>query len=106
MSLGWSSELTETQLQEVLAKMSIYPNKIIKVNSGGTGGEFFLRFDRMKNTKLVFARLNRLKRRWRIGTHVPFFAYPVRADIHFENDQVHADEASDCDSDLDEPVMY
>ena len=60
----------------------------------------------MKNTKLVFSRLNRLKKRWRIGSNIPFFAYPVRADIHYKGDAKHADEASDCDSDLDEPVMY
>ena len=105
MTLGWNSELDESQMATVLNKMAIYPNKIVKV-PGGSGGEFFLRFDRMKNTKLVFSRLNRLKRRWRIGSNIPFFAYPVRADIHFEGDAKHADEASDCDSDLDEPVMY
>jgi hypothetical protein len=112
MSLGWNSELSESQLQQVLNKLAIYPNKIVKVTSttdaqsGDSSGSFLLRFDRMKNTKLVFSRLQRLKRRWRIGTHVPFFAYPVRADIHFAGDHVHADEQSDCDSDLDEPVMY
>ena len=105
MTLGWNAELDESQMATVLHKMAIYPNKIVKV-PGGSGGEFFLRFDRMKNTKLVFSRLNRLKRRWRIGSNIPFFAYPVRADIHFEGDIKHADEASDCDSDLDEPVMY
>ena len=105
MTLGWNNELDESQMATVLNKMSIFPNKIVKV-PGGSGGEFFLRFDRMKNTKLVFSRLNRLKRRWRIGSNIPFFAYPVRADIHFEGDAKHADEASDCDSDLDEPVMY
>ena len=105
MSLGWNPELDETQMRGVLDKLAIYPNKIVKVN-GGVGGEFLLRFDRMKNTKLVFSRLQRLKRRWRIGSNVPFFAYPVRADLHFEHDTVHADEESDCDDDLDEPVMY
>ena len=105
MTLGWDSGLDETQMAAVLNKMAIYPNKILKV-TGGSGGEFLLRFDRMKNTKLVFTRLNRLKRRWRIASNIPFFAYPVKADIHFEGDVQHADEAEDCDSDLDEPIMY
>lgn len=106
MTLGWNSELDESQMAQVLHKMAIYPNKVVKVASGGVGGEFLLRFDRMKNTKLVFTRLNRLKRRWRIPSNTPFFAYPVRADIHYSGDTVHEDQRDDCDSDLDEPVMY
>jgi hypothetical protein len=106
LSLGWSSDLDETQLRGVLEKLAIYPNKIVKLSGIADNGGFLLRFDRMKNTKLVFSRLNRLKKRWRIGTHIPFFAFPVQADIHFQGDECHPDEASDCDSDLDEPVMY
>ena len=105
MTLGWNAELDVDQMRAVLTKLAVFPNKIIKLNAA-SGGEFLLRFDRMKNAKLVFSRLNRLKRRWRIPAHVPFFAYPLRADVHFAGDAVHADEASDCDSDLDEPVMY
>ena len=105
MTLGWNSELDTDAMRAVLDKLAIFPNKIVKVN-GGSGGEFLLRFDRMKNAKLVFSRLNRLKRRWRIPQHTAFFAYPVKADLHFQDDDKHADEASDCDSDLDEPVMY
>ena len=107
LTLGWNGELDAEQMRTVLTKMAIFPHKIESVN-GGSGGEFLLKFDRMKNAKLVFTRLNRLKRRWRIPGHTPFFAYPVRADIHFadETEKGHADEASDCDSDLDEPVMY
>jgi hypothetical protein len=105
MTLGWNTELDEAGIRAVLDRMAIYPNKIVKVTGGG-GGEFLLRFDRMKNAKLVFSRLHRLKRRWRIPQHTAFFAYPVRADMHFAGDAKHADEASDCDSDLDEPVMY
>lgn len=105
MTLGWDAQLDEVQMATVLNKMAIFPNKIVKVQ-GGSGGEFLLRFDRMKNTKLVFTRLNRLKKRWRIASNIPFFAYPIRADIHFEGDVKHADEADDCDSDLDEPIMY
>ena len=103
MTLGWDEDLDADQLAAVLTSMAIYPNKIVKVKDGG---RFLLRFDRTKNAKLVFTRLNRLKHRWRIPANVPFFAYPVRADLHFEGDAKHADEASDCDSDLDEPVMY
>ena len=103
MTLGWNSELTESQMGDVLNKLAIFPNRIVKLN---VEGGFLMRFDRMKNTKLVFTRLNRLKRRWRIPSHVSFFAYPVKADIHFSGDETHADEMSDCDSDLDEPVMY
>lgn len=103
MSLGWSSELGEEGMKGVLEKLAIFPNKVVSVGTGS----FLLRFDRMKNAKLVFARLQRLKRRWRIGTHVPFFAYPVRADLHFsDSNGAHADEALDDDTDLDEPVMY
>lgn len=105
MTLGWNAELDEIQMRSVLNKLAVFPNKIVKVK-GGNGGEFLLRFDRMKNAKLVFTRLNRLKRRWRIPSQIPFFAYPVKADVHFQGDSVHADEASDSDSDLDEPVMY
>jgi hypothetical protein len=102
MTLGWNAELDEQQMQDVLHKLAIYPNKIVSVGDGN----FLLRFERMKNTKLVFSRLNRLKRRWRIPANISFFAYPVRADLHFAGDEMHADEAQDCDSDLDEPVMY
>ena len=105
MTIGWNNDLEADQMEQVLNRMAIYPNKIIKLGIKDTGG-FLLRFDRMKNTKLVFTRLNRLKRRWRIPANIPFFAYPVNADIHYKGDAVHADEASDCDSDLDEPVMY
>ena len=105
MTLGWNPELDSEQMRAVLNKLAVFPNKIVKAN-GGSGGEFLLRFDRMKNAKLVFTRFNRLKRRWRIPSHIPFFAYPVKADMHFKGDAFHADEASDCDSDLDEPVMY
>lgn len=105
MTLGWNNDLEADQMEQVLHRMAIYPNKIIKLGIKNSGG-FLLRFDRMKNTKLVFTRLNRLKQRWRIPANIPFFAYPVNADVHYKGDSVHADEASDCDSDLDEPVMY
>jgi hypothetical protein len=103
MTLGWNGDLDESQMGDVMNKLSIFPNKIVKL---GVDGGFLMRFDRMKNTKLVFTRLNRLKRRWRIPSHVSFFAYPVKTDIHFAGDDKHADEMSDSESDLDEPVMY
>jgi hypothetical protein len=103
MTLGWNGDLDESQMGDVLNKLAIFPNRIVKL---GIDGGFLMRFDRMKNTKLVFTRLNRLKRRWRIPSHVSFFAYPVKADIHYAGDEKHEDEMSDSDSDLDEPVMY
>jgi hypothetical protein len=102
-SFGWNEELDEVQMKSVLEKLKIFPNKIVKVT--GTGG-FLLRFDRMKETKLVFSRLHKLKRRWRIPKYSPFYAYPVRADIHYKGDEIHDDQREDCDSDLDEPVEY
>ena len=105
LTLGWNEDLDESQMADVLFKMAIYPNKIVRLPIQGTGG-YLLRFDRMKNTKLVFSRFNRLKRRWRVPANVAFFAYPVKADVHYAGDHKHADEESDCDSDLDEPVMY
>ncbi|OEH78189.1 hypothetical protein cyc_08066 [Cyclospora cayetanensis] len=80
---GWEKDVTEEEFRGLLRQLRIFPSGIVRLHmEGWEESGFFLQFDRMRDVKLVMV------------------------DIHFEDEQIYADEDEAADSDLDEPIDY
>jgi len=104
---GWQEDMNTEEFMAVMNQMQFRPLRAVRQPmSADQSSAFFVEFEGMERTKKAMVRFRRLKWRWRMKGRMPFFAYPRRIDIHRACEDVHEDEDSAADSDLDEPIHY
>lgn len=104
---GWQEDMSTEEFMAVMNQMQFRPVHAVRHHmTADSSSAFFVQFDNMVCTKKAMVRLRRLKWRWRMKGSIPFFAYPRRVDIHRLDEDVHEDEDSAADSDIDEPIHY